>query len=81
MRTGNGRLGKYFQRQQHWKYWIFCCECSDENILSTAEHIIRDCPKYGEVRRNLADKVSAMELKNILGTKKELDELTTFLEH
>lgn len=59
----------------------YSCECNDGNIIETVEHIIRDCPKYGETRRYLAEKVNTMELKDIMGIKKGLDELVTFLEH
>ena len=75
MRTGHGRFGEYFRRfnVQNVEYY---CDCSEGNILETVEHIIRDCPKNEDARKNLAEKFPAMELKDILGTKKGLRELT-----
>lgn len=52
MRTGHGIFGEYFWRLnvQNFEYY---CDCSDENILETVEHIIMGCPKHEEARKIL----------------------------
>ncbi|KAG6872635.1 hypothetical protein C0995_008066, partial [Termitomyces sp. Mi166 len=47
--------------------------------FQTREHVIKECPKYGEHRHILEDADAQMELGVLLGSKKGLEAMAKFL--
>jgi ribonuclease HI len=80
-RIGHGYTGEFRQKFLPHLDEPNSCPCDNSNMtLETREHILRECPRYNQ-HRNILRKVSAtVSLPTILGTKKGIQALTTFLK-
>ncbi|KAH9477900.1 hypothetical protein JR316_0010132 [Psilocybe cubensis] len=74
--TNHGYIGSF--RQRFKLQGEISCPCGEADI-QTQEHILRECPRYTEARRELLQASQYIFLPEILGTTQGIKALTSFL--
>jgi ribonuclease HI len=76
MMTGHGYIGEYYKRF----HIDDDTQCNTDKCLQTRQHIIAECSKFRQHRRELKKVSHNMSLQVLLGSRKGLRAMATFIE-